>query len=579
MATKSAKHHQHQPKNIAIYCRRSAKDDDKSLSLEQQETSAREYIETHLVGIKKENIHVFRDGHKSGDSLPKQFGGSEKHHRPDLTRLITAIENRQIDTVIIRKRDRLARNLVLALNIFRKFKQYDVQLYCTDEDVQFGDDAASEFGLVIHMAVAEMQLKQMQETTLNAKALARAKKLKMGPVYTIGYKDSKTSPTGIEIDESTKPLVIEIFNRFISGESICQLMRWCNQNHPTAKSRIGEKWYPSTIKRLLSCEHYVGDMVLKKGFPAVPSDGLWTPIIDKSVFAKAQEMLVAQRNSRNYPAKITRHLLSGFLKCGYCKDAKGNPRNMIVYSRFHKKQKIGTEYKCPHCSGKNSSFIMRESRWIEFADLFLSRIKVQSTTNPAGRQTIEAELVRLNGLRKRWLDDLTKGRVDQEEYNEFSAAYRKSKNEFEEKLSVIDAESSREPLVNKMWAEQTFEEKRLSLFQRIKHIEVFKYEAKIVGHSNSVTFPLMVQTRPNQKGGKPMHCLCRTEDADFGSYEDVMELMFEKPNDEYIWWNSYKFNKHYHYADPTAAARRPASKGKLEYIHKPIAIAKTSNRQ
>jgi|GEM_PF-4636187 len=538
---------------------------DVSLSISQQhDDGIRAAVEEYKVDTN--SVRLFKDDGLSGKLPPTLWTKDGCKSRPGLSAVLEAIENNEINVLIVRKRDRLARDTLLFLQIIKFLDAHKTEFYCTDEKTRFGNDAAGRFTLTVLIATAELQLNQTQENIRNAKKYAKRHKRKMGPVFAIGYRDATeeeyaNGSKGIEIDPTGAELVKKLFDDYLAGKTINQLVTFCNQNYPTATCRSGKQCYHSTIRRMLENVHYIGQMEIDG--VAVPSDGLWPPLLDEKLFYQVQKKRQAERDGRNYPSTVKNHLLTGLLKCGYCKNDKGENCNMVVYSRFNKKsgKKVDTEYKCSKCHGEKSSFTMREGLWIEFVENMLGQFKTVTEGDPAKANAIRLQLDMLEAKRGMMHDRLRDDKITESEFDDYLDRCSAKKIELEKELkSVESAAQYIEPSKLQNWNTLSPDEKRIDLKRRFLKIEVFHKHIIVHGKKRSVTYPLMKRRLPNCHMPNAQNCLTPPDTKELvrkhGPLGDFYDQELNSHGTTADWtatdwtWPTHKLSKFFFYADP-----------------------------
>ena len=178
-----------------------------------------------------------------------------------------------------------------------------------------------------------------------------------------GYLKDPNDHHKLIIDEETAPVVRQIFQWFLSGKSIIgitktlnamgipnpstyKMQKGWNYRHTSGKRNDG-LWCDSTIRRMLSNQMYIGNMVQGKNTTisykikqckSVPKsdwivvENTHEPIIDKETFEKAQSLF--HRNTRTAPAKTEVDLFSGFVKCADCHRAMSKKTNRHPYGTY-----------------------------------------------------------------------------------------------------------------------------------------------------------------------------------------------------------------------------------------------------
>lgn len=190
------------------------------------------------------------------------------------------------------------------------------------------DSPVGEFQMGVLMQVARLYRRTAGERLDSARARATREGIFVGSTLPFGYRRREDRLT--EIDPETGPLVIELFQRRLSGESVGDLARWL-------RGRTGHPWSRTGVRDILSRELYMTGR-LTNG--ETVSDWDCGVLVDASDWHAAQALRQAVLAGRN--AKGT-HLLSGLLFCGSC-------GHRMTYVRPSSKQTKGTrpKYRCPN---------------------------------------------------------------------------------------------------------------------------------------------------------------------------------------------------------------------------------------
>ena len=126
----------------------------------------------------------------------------------------------------------------------------------------------------------------------------------------LGYKivDKK-----LAIDEETAPIVKRIFEMYLAGNTMAEIIRYLNDNG--LKTSQGNPYNKNSIRRILTSDRYIGmyrysDIEIPGGVPRV---------IDDATFEQAQTLL---EKNKKAPARAKaveeNYLLTTKIFCGYC---------------------------------------------------------------------------------------------------------------------------------------------------------------------------------------------------------------------------------------------------------------------
>lgn len=497
-------------KQIAIYCRTSRDDkDDPRLSTDSQRKDC--IAEANILGFTVNPKHVYIELDRSGSLPPTRWLEGKKpnahNHRPLLDKMMGAIEKHEVQAVIVRKRDRLFRSLEQSLEFFQFLDSHGIELYGTDEKIRHDGTASSKLELRMMMTVSEYLLDTTKENIRQAKRQQKLNGLKMCGCMTLGYRDGKTRGS-VEVVPEAEAVVLEVFDKYISGQSRGEIMRWLNQNHldllPSRNKRYKAKqWYHSHVARILSNYHYIGMQLGADGLP-IPSKA-YPQIIAPTIWYKAQECRKVRRNVK-HGKKFVKHILSGFLRCGYDK------HGMIIYSRYHKKLStcVGHEWKCPlHHSKQNHPATIREFIWDDF---ILSEYGVPQARQPQ-EQSVEVTDLRIqrDAIRKN-LKSLDKSYSNAglsfDQYSELRRELVANENKLSKQIAAVEAQAEVDEIDWTGWEDLSYDDKRRVLAGQVDHIDVFyDHIVAIAPDGERTIYPISKRHFSRYKSQRPFNCI------------------------------------------------------------------------
>jgi site-specific DNA recombinase len=298
--------------------------------------------------------------------------------RPGFGKMIEDVElspdgKPPFDIVAIFKIDRLARKLKILLNVVEFFENHKIEFISANETI----DTSTPFGravLGILGVIAELEVENISIRTQAGRAEARRKGVVFGSATYYGY--DKNLEKQLEINEEESKIIEDIFRWFVverkSYSQIADILKSRGMLTPDAsaikhgkrKGQTKKKYSPTFwrgegVKKILENEVYIGNMhygKTKKG-KKVPKD-LWEKsphkhdeIVDDATFALAQKYIqVVSKDTLSTKEKRGEHiyLLSGLLKCQYCKSVV-TPDHVYsnwVGDRKEYKGKYLYSYKC-----------------------------------------------------------------------------------------------------------------------------------------------------------------------------------------------------------------------------------------
>lgn len=229
---------------VIAYCRVSTTNQKEEGTIEIQENAVAEFCKQY----NHELVKLFKDNGVSG--------GLED--RPGLAEMFSFLESKEgkkIESVVIWKLDRLARDLYIQELLVRKFEQLNKTLISTKEpDLSSGDPMRKAFRQFMGI-VSELE-KSFITMRLSGGRMNKARKGKYaGGSVALGY--NAVDKELIQSSEEVKT-VIGIFrmkrNNHLSINEIARRL-----NAEGQKTKRGGRWYASTVSYILNNPIYKGN--------------------------------------------------------------------------------------------------------------------------------------------------------------------------------------------------------------------------------------------------------------------------------------------------------------------------------
>ena len=321
----------------AIYCRLS-KDDDldgESASIANQRDMLEHYCEKQGWEV----VEVYQDDGYTGLNM----------ERPDLKRMIKAIERRQVNLVITKDLSRLGRNYLQTGYLIEDFFPRNGVRYIAMND---GIDTLRENNDIAPFKniLNEMYSKDISKKVHSSYLLKAQKGEFTGCVAPFGYRKDPEDKNHLLVDEETAPIVRQIFLWALEGHGPNFIRRrleeqkvpcptWWNRERGFRNVRTKwEKkdpengrymWDFSVIKDILMNPVYTGaiasqkkDYRFKIGTIGEKKPQDWIvveerhePLIDSKSFAIVQDKLKSRQRPRQDGETS---LFAGLIKCGEC---------------------------------------------------------------------------------------------------------------------------------------------------------------------------------------------------------------------------------------------------------------------
>lgn len=304
-------------------------------SIDGQKDINLRYAERHGIEIKRTFID---DGESAKD-----------FERPGWQALVKELskEKHQVDCLIIAKFDRLIRNTLQGLQELQKIEQkWNVQVLSAMESYAINPDDPMFFKLRADLLVnAEFERRVISDRSKFGTWQAKLQGRHIGhaPFGYINARDDQNRPI-IVMDESKKEIVIEIFQRYLNGDSGSVIRKSASVKGFHIKGNSG-------LTRLLSNPIYAGLIRVPsyKGEPEKLMEGLHEPMVERDTFFLVNALISA----KSYPQKVSLQPempLRGLLLCEEC----GRP---LTGGRSKGKKLYYWYYRCLKCSGQNHSAI------------------------------------------------------------------------------------------------------------------------------------------------------------------------------------------------------------------------------
>ncbi len=333
---------------VAIYGRYSSENQSEK-SIDDQIRVCRNYVKEH--GMECEEKHVYVDEAVSGSIV----------NRPGLLALEAAMENREFAAVVVDDLSRLSRSNHQMLTLVMKFNYHQVKIISVSDNITTDDDNA-KLGIHVRGFINELYLDDLRKKTMRGLEGQKLRGYSTGEkVY--GY---RSEPVGeLKLNKKGQPkhegmvhkiepeeadVVRRIFREFISGRSICKIVKDLNTEKIPTKKGLSGGWNVSTVSRILKNEKYAGNWTWRKSkcvrdpltgkarqvsrpederIPVFREDLV---IIDEDTWSRAERRweeidgarpvkrgFQKKTKQRSYVHASPPHLFAGLMRCACCK--------------------------------------------------------------------------------------------------------------------------------------------------------------------------------------------------------------------------------------------------------------------
>lgn len=281
--------------------------------------------------------------------------------RPDFIRMMADIRNGEVNCVIVKDLSRFGRNYIdVGQYIEKVFPLMDVRFISVADSLDSVKNPQTMNTIMVPFKnlINDEYCRDISNKVRSSLDMKRRQGKHIGSFACYGYKKDPEDHNHLVIDEEAAQVVREIFRWYISGMSILSISQKLNSMsvpnpasykkkqglnyRNTYEKSNGGKWPDSSVRRILSNQMYIGNLV--QGTMKVKSykiqisqrqekedwiivEDTHEPIISREEFDTVQDLLL--RNTRKAPAMAKVHLLSGYVKCGDC------GRSMIRKEHHH----------------------------------------------------------------------------------------------------------------------------------------------------------------------------------------------------------------------------------------------------
>ena len=394
---------------VAAYCRVSTDTDEQATSYDAQIEHYTEYIKKNpgweLAGI-------YADDGISGTNTKK---------REEFNRLIDDCMAGRVDMVVTKSISRFARNTLDCLKYIRQLKDKNIAVFFEKEAINTLD-AKGEVLLTIMASLAQQESQSLsQNVRLGLQYRYQQGKVQVCTNRFLGY--DKDEDGNLVINPEEAEVVRRIYREYLSGKSYYQIGQELSADG--IRTAAGnDYWLPSTLKKILSNEKYIGDALLQKTVttdflnkkrvankgivPQYYVENSHEAIILRALFLQVQEEMVRRARVKTGTGKRRvysgKYALSHLVYCSDCGDLyrrtqwflKGE--HVPVWRCVSRLEKRKSGIDCPARTilekDMHAAVVTSLNQMIEQKDEFL----------PGMRMAVEMALAQSNGPRVAEID-------------------------------------------------------------------------------------------------------------------------------------------------------------------------------
>lgn len=266
-------------------------------------------------------------------------------NRPELQRLLRAIQGREISLVMVSELSRLSRSMKDFAQIWELMQANSCDFYSLRESFDT-TTAAGEMVLFTIANIAQFERKQVSERVAANMASRASRGLYNGGRIAVGYKRVPDQPGLLQIDEEYAPTIHASFRAMIDQGSLASAAKWLNANGFKLKRdkdgggsrlRLGH-FTVENLHDVVKNRGYLGLRQVREKGQTKEVKALWPAIIEEETFDRVKEILTKNRR-RLKPERYNRYpyLLSQLVTCETCggslcgKSAHGNSGKIPYY--------------------------------------------------------------------------------------------------------------------------------------------------------------------------------------------------------------------------------------------------------
>lgn len=264
--------------------------------------------------------------------------GTSTNKRDEFNRLMKDCDAGKIDIVLVKSISRFARDTVDTLQATRHLKSLGIDVYFERENIH----SMSSEGELLLTLLASFAQAEAESISQNEKWSVQKHFEKGEPntgILCFGY-DWIPETKSLVINEEEGKWVKYIYEQYLGGATLKGLC--LDLQEKGVRGKRGNPIQRSTLRRILSTETYVGDLLLQRYFsPSIHKPKLNEGELDQVLVTDAHEPLVSREDFAKVQERLNRRaktadnfgyeksFFAGLVKCGKC----GYACNHVVYHR------------------------------------------------------------------------------------------------------------------------------------------------------------------------------------------------------------------------------------------------------
>lgn len=271
-----------------------------------------EHAEQKAAALGATVVHRWTDSGRSG------WTGAD---REAFDAMLTAVENGELDLLVVWKFDRLTRNLKDWSRFYSAATENGVRLVSVVDGVDTATPAGRKLAHLLWMQ-AEGESESISERVKDQKRELLRNGRWLGGARPFGYRivpKAERTPDGpdLVVVPEEADVVREAADRLLRGDGLLTIANDLNERGVTTSR--GNKLGPQSVKRMVSARSIIAEYDVDG--ESVPCR--WEPILDKATYRRVNSML-SDPSRRVSPRVPRKYLLIGLMRCGRCGSRMGS---------------------------------------------------------------------------------------------------------------------------------------------------------------------------------------------------------------------------------------------------------------
>lgn len=430
------------------------------------------------------------------------FSGTN-YNRPGFQSMMRNVQGQRINAILAKDQSRFGRSIENEIYFQSVLPLSNVFFIGVTDNVNTleGNELVRQIGGVFNENYS-------RDISTKVRAALKAKQKNgqfTGSFAPYGYLKDPNDRNKLIIDEEVVPVIDEIIRLYLDGMGLVTIARTLNDRGISSPSRRKKEmgmnyknpnskmlWSPSTIRKILTSETYIGTLVQHKteklSFKLknkkqvkkeqnIRVDNVVPPIIDLRTWELVQKQVqIRTREIKNSscPIPLAENTYSGLLFCNDC-------GSKMVYRSDYQGYTCGTyaKYGIKHCTRHGIkkylidevclNSIRQDMKLIMDINLIIKQIEKKNKDSPKFLEKEiskkEQRLADIKAFLKELREEKSRGLVEEEEYIELREEYKIEEKELKQAIGELERQNKKSAL--DWWTNEN-----LDVFERYARLEI-----------------------------------------------------------------------------------------------------------